>query len=120
MSNETVLLVEDESDVRATIRDILYWYGYTVLEAASNADAKFMIQHNLRRIHLVISDLLLPDGSGMELCEHLIALYPEMKVIYITGDSASGDFSQDQCVLEKPFQLEHLLKLVSETLGDQL
>jgi two-component system cell cycle sensor histidine kinase/response regulator CckA len=82
---ETILLVEDEEEVRALAREILEGYGYTVFEARLPAEAIVMAGRHAGPIHLLLTDMVMPQMSGRELAERLAPLRPEMKVLYMSG-----------------------------------
>jgi CheY-like chemotaxis protein len=118
---ETVLLVEDEADVRALARDILQQIGYTVLEAASGPEAVETCQRYAQGIDLLLSDVIMPHMSGRELAERLEPVRPSMRVLYMSGytDDALGPRARldvDRGFLQKPFTPEALARKVRETL----
>ena len=82
-TGETVLVVEDEEAVRVLVSDILSRNGYTVLVAA-NADEALELVRSASRIDLVLTDVMMPDGSGPELIARLRAEKP-MRALYMSG-----------------------------------
>jgi CheY-like chemotaxis protein len=82
---ETILLVEDEREVRALARDILKARGYTVLEASDGTDALQISERHPGTIHLVLTDLVMPGMSGRELVSRLTILRPGVAVLYMSG-----------------------------------
>ena len=74
----TLLLVEDETPVRESVRRLLEWHGYTVLEARNGADALEIYEGNEHGIDLVLTDLIMPGMGGHELVERLRARRPEL------------------------------------------
>jgi PAS domain S-box-containing protein len=118
---ETVLLVEDESGVRALARLILEKYGYRVLEARDGLDALGVARSHTEPIHLMVTDMVMPNMSGWELAQQLAPLRPDMKVLYLSGytDDAlvhHGDMDADTPFLQKPFTSESLANKVRELL----
>jgi len=83
--NETVLLVEDEELVRRSIEDILTARGYHVLEARNAEEAVSAAEGFGGRIHLMVTDLVLPGKCGSELAENLKRRRPDMRVLYMSG-----------------------------------
>ncbi|MGH7314407.1 MAG: GAF domain-containing protein, partial [Candidatus Rokuibacteriota bacterium] len=77
--SETVLVAEDEDEVRALARDILQQVGYTVLEAGNGQEAIEVCRSHPHPIHLLLSDLIMPQMSGHELAEHLKISRPGIK-----------------------------------------
>ena len=82
---ETVLLVEDQMALRRVIREVLEEYGYTVIEAGDVATAVRAAATHIGAIHLLLTDVLLPNGSGPELAERMLALRPETRVLFMSG-----------------------------------
>jgi len=118
---ETALLVEDEPEVRWLVRDMLQRLGYTVLEARHGIEAQVLgIQHQ-GPIHLLITDVVMPQMSGREIAERLTSEHPETKVLYMSGytDDAvvrHGVLTADIAFLQKPFTPEALARKVREVL----
>src|SRR4030095_3691857 len=82
---ETILLVEDAPRVRAVVREILEIQGYEVIEARQGAEALAPAAGDEGPIHLLITDVVMPEMSGRELAQRLVPLRPEMNVLYISG-----------------------------------
>ena len=83
--NETILLVEDEDQVRAVAHDILARAGYDVIEARNGGEALLICEKHAGAIHLLLSDVVMPQMSGPELAKRLSAARPEMKVLCMSG-----------------------------------
>jgi two-component system cell cycle sensor histidine kinase/response regulator CckA len=118
---ETILLVEDEENVRRPICEILRSKGYNVLEAADGAQAVEMSQAHSGPIHLMVTDILLGSMSGVELAEKLSYDRAEMKVLFATGYPAglaegSGLDQEDANLIKKPFSGKDLAAKVREVL----
>jgi two-component system cell cycle sensor histidine kinase/response regulator CckA len=119
--SETVLLVEDDEQVRAVARGILRRHGYHVLEASNGGEAMLLCEAHPRPIHLLISDVVMPHMSGPELARRLAEARPEMKVLCMSGyadDSVvrHGVVKSDIAYLQKPITLETLTRKVREVL----
>ncbi|HSE03370.1 MAG TPA: response regulator, partial [Methylomirabilota bacterium] len=87
----TVLVVEDEEEVRALARDVLEMNGYTVLEALDAADAGRLAETHPGPIHLLITDVVMPGVSGPELARRLRAHRPDLRVLCMSGYPESAD-----------------------------
>ncbi|MBI3945499.1 MAG: response regulator, partial [Armatimonadetes bacterium] len=118
---EVVLLVEDDGDVRASVRHILEGYGYRVLCASGGEDALAVSGHHEGRIHVLLTDVVMPGMSGRQLAERLAAARPETKVLFMSGytDDALGKhgvLEPQVAFLQKPFTPETLARKVREVL----
>jgi PAS domain S-box-containing protein len=120
--NETILLVEDDVFLRASVNTILSRLGYRVLEAVNGVEALEVWKQHRDEIHLVLTDMLMPGGiNGKELGEQLLQQDPKLKVIYVSGYSADivgKDFSLEEGVnfLAKPFAANKLAQIVRNCL----
>ncbi|MFQ5790095.1 MAG: response regulator [Acidobacteriota bacterium] len=117
---ETVLVVEDEEEVRATAARILRDRGYTVLEARDGQEALKIGEGESRTIHLIITDVVMPGMSGHRLAERLGESRPEMRVLYMSGYTDSTivrhGVSAGHQLLQKPFTPEVLASKVRQVL----
>jgi PAS domain S-box-containing protein len=119
--SETVLLVEDDDSVRELARRILEMYGYTVLEAAGCDNTRRICEQTQGRIHLMLTDIVMPGVNGRELAQLASSLRPEMKILYMSGytDDAIVQhrvLSSDTPFLRKPFTPATLASKVREVL----
>ncbi len=122
--SETVLLVEDEEDVRGIARDILALAGFTVLAAANADEAERFCRDHPGPIHLLLTDVVMPRVSGIELVARLRPLRAAMRVLYMSGyaDDAilrHGAFESGVRLLPKPFTTDSLVRWVREVLDGQ-
>jgi signal transduction histidine kinase len=123
--HETILLVEDEQAVRDLARDVLQAQGYTVLEAKHGRDALLISELYSRPIHLLLTDVVMPEMSGRELANRLAPLRPEMPVIYMSGytDAAvvhHGVLDPGTIFLQKPFTPDALARKIRQVLDPLL
>ena len=114
---ETVLVAEDMPAVRAVTRQMLARYGYTVLEAADGVAALEVAAGFNGPIHLLLTDVVMPDLNGRDLAAQLQALRPDMKVVYMSGytDDAvvrHGILEEGIAYLQKPFTPASLARKV--------
>jgi signal transduction histidine kinase len=108
---ETVLLVEDEAPLRSLLRELLESSGYAVLEAGHGMDAIAVAREYAGTIHLLLTDLVMPQMTGHELSERLTHLRPGMKVLFMSGYAAAGPHHElpgGAAYLEKPFTADSL------------
>jgi two-component system cell cycle sensor histidine kinase/response regulator CckA len=119
---ETVLLVEDEEMVREMAREILRESGYQVLEARHGQEALLVAEQHHGPIHVMLSDVVMPQMSGRELAEQLSPRRREMKVLYMSGytDDAivhHGVLDEGMAFIEKPFTPLALARKLREVLS---
>lgn len=120
-SAETVMVVEDEDGIRGLISEILKRNRYRVIEAPGGARALLMSEAFGDTIHLLLTDVVMPEMSGRELARRLRAQRPFIKILFMSGysDETVADASEaghDAAFLQKPFTPEGLLKKVREVL----
>lgn len=113
--NEVVLLVEDERVVRMSVGQVLRQAGYTVLEAANGREALSVCGRHAGPLHLVISDVIMPEMGGRELSREFVKRYPGIKVLFVSGYTGD-EFEADAAFLQKPFTPEVLAKKVRDVL----
>jgi CheY-like chemotaxis protein len=117
-----VLLVEDEQEVRLLAHRLLSQQGYRVLEATNGEEALYVAQeHGGEKIHLLLTDVVMPQMGGKELADQLKILRPDIKVLYTSGytDNAivhQGVLNPGTHFLQKPFSLKTLSHKVREVL----
>jgi CheY-like chemotaxis protein len=119
--SETILIVEDEPDLRELARIFLESYGYKVLEAGSAEQALRTVEEFGTRIHLLLTDVIMPGMSGRQLAEKILQKDPQTKILYMTG--YTDDMVVQHKVLEpgvqllqKPFTRAELALKVRSTL----
>ena len=116
----TVLVVEDEEEVRALTRDVLEMHGYTVLEALDPEDALRLGASHPGPIHLLITDVVMPRVSGPELARRLRTDRPTLRVLCMSGYPESADRPAAEAAwngwLQKPFDPAGLIAKVRECL----
>jgi CheY-like chemotaxis protein len=119
--SETVLLAEDEEAVRTLARQLLEMYGYQVLEAANGGATLLICERHQEPIHLLITDVIMPEMSGRELADRLAQLRPDMKVLFMSGytDNAivhQGVLDEWANFIQKPFPTHALARKVRNVL----
>ncbi|MFL5594407.1 MAG: PAS domain S-box protein [Gemmatimonadaceae bacterium] len=122
--NETILLVEDEETVRNLATRILRKQGYTVLSARHGREAEGIAGEYRHDIHLVITDVVMPEMGGRDLAASLGALRPDVPILYVSGYTDDeiirrGVLEPTMAFIEKPFTANALLRKVREMLDSR-
>ncbi len=120
--SETILVVEDEPFVRQFLKELLASRGYDVLEAASGAEALACCEAYSRPIHLLLTDVVMPEINGRQLAQMLVVKRPEMRVLFMSGytDDAvlrNGVQNHGAAFIQKPYAPEALLRKIREVLS---
>ena len=121
---ETILVVEDEANLRRMACHYLERQGYKILEAADGAAAMQIAVAHRGPIHLVLTDVIMPGMNGRELAQKILSSRPETKILYMSGYSENaighnGELEADVVLLQKPFTLQALKEKVREVLDAQ-
>jgi PAS domain S-box-containing protein len=119
--SETVLLVEDEEEVRRLAADVLKKCGYAVLETGDPLEALLIAERHARDIHLLITDMVMPAMGGTALAVEVMKACPRLSLLYISGYAdqmvaAHGMVDPPGAFLQKPFHPGDLARVVRETL----
>jgi PAS domain S-box-containing protein len=120
---ETVLLVEDDPSVLKLARQILNGLGYIVLTSNIPVEAIGLAEKHTGEIHLLISDVIMPEMNGRDLAKRLQSLYPDIKQIFMSGYTANviarhGVLDEGENFIQKPFSKTDLAKIVREVLDN--
>jgi len=118
---ETILVVDDEAQVRTLARDILLGAGYRVLEAEDGEQALRVAEDHPGAIHILLTDIMMPGINGKELADRFIVARPDVKAIFMSGRAAevisdAGVLIPVDAFLAKPFTVDRLLNKVRERL----
>ena len=119
---DTILLVEDEEAVRSFAARALRMRGYNVLEASGGEEALEIVKAGKEEIHLLITDVVMPNMDGPTLVRHVKGLKPELAVIFMSGYAEEAfrrndENASDLHFLPKPFGLKQLAAKVKEVLS---
>jgi two-component system, cell cycle sensor histidine kinase and response regulator CckA len=120
--NETVLVVEDDSRLRALDERILKQFGYRVLVASTAAEALRICEETDEPIHAVLTDVIMPGGSGRTIADWVAEHRPDTKVIYMSGYAGNaitrhGILEAGTQFLQKPFSPDALARKLREALS---
>ena len=117
---KTVLVVEDESEVRELASEFLRTAGYDVLTAQDGTEALETAERLGGSIQVVLTDVVMPKMRGPALAKQLKALLPRVKIVYMTGyleqNGSGAEFLQDAFFLQKPFSRESMVRKIGEAL----
>lgn len=121
---ETIMLVEDNEDIREPARDILKRFGYTVLEAADGQAALALLRSHAGPVELLVADLVLPGKNGTEVFAEAKKIQPGISCLFISGHpahlaAAMQTKGEGVDVLPKPFSLGDLLKKIRQMLDQR-
>ena len=122
LGTETILVTEDQNNVRRLVSRMLRGFGYHVLEAANGEEALAAAAAHAGPVHLLITDVVMPEMSGRELGAELKRLRPEIRVLYMSGYTGNaiarrGLLEEGVAFIQKPFTAESLAGKVRDTLG---
>ena len=122
--SETLLVVEDQEEVRKLTKRVLAARGYTVLAARNGAEALEIVAQYPNRIHLMITDVVMPGMNGRELAQQACARRSDLKVLYVSGYTGEAVLQHrllepGVAFLQKPFAPDVLARKTREVLDDQ-
>jgi PAS domain S-box-containing protein len=120
---ETILLAEDDGQVRALTLRTLTRLGYTVLETKTGAEALAVCESHPRPIHLLLTDVIMPDLTGKALAERVVLRRSGLEVLYMSGYTSDvivphGVLDEHVALLQKPFTPDQLARAVRRALDD--
>jgi PAS domain S-box-containing protein len=119
--SETILLVEDDANVRELVQRVLQGQGYTLLTAPGAQEALGLAAQHSGLIHLLLVDVVMPDMSGQALVRSLARTYPDLKILFMSGYTDEiiahhGVLDPDVAFLQKPFNAMTLARKVRQVL----
>ena len=121
--HQTILLVEDEPAILSMTRMMLEHLGFTVLAAGSPSEALRLAERHPGQIHLLMTDVIMPEMNGRDLARNLLQLYPGLNRLFMSGYSADviaphGVLDEGVHFLQKPFSMQDLAARVREALAE--
>jgi CheY-like chemotaxis protein len=121
--NETILLVEDEPAILRMTRMMLERKGYSVLSAATPNEAEALAKIHGGTIDLLMTDVVMPEMTGRDLADRLTVLYPDIKLLFMSGYTADviahhGVLDDGVAFIQKPFSMGDLVKKLPEVLDE--
>ena len=122
---EVILLAEDEQMILEMTTVMLESLGYSVLPAATPGEAIGLAREHAGEIHLLLTDVVMPEMNGRDLASNLLSLYPNIKRLFMSGYTANviahhGVLDQGVHFIQKPFTLHALASKLREVLNEEL
>ncbi len=120
---ETILIVEDEATILEMLESMLESLGYTPLSADTPGLAIQIARTHTDRIHLLMTDVVMPEMNGRHLAEKMADICPQLKIVFMSGYTANviahqGVLNEDVHFLQKPFSMEDLAKKIRDVLDE--
>jgi CheY-like chemotaxis protein len=122
--HETILLVEDEPNLLEIVTEILKDEGYTLLAACTPGEAIRIANEHAGDIHLLMTDVVMPEMNGRDLAKNILGVYPEIKALFMSGYTADviahhGIVDEGVNFIEKPFAMQDLVSKVRSVLDQR-
>lgn len=114
---ETILVVDDEAEVRALVRDVLTLHGYTVIDTGDPVEARRIAES--QPIHLLLTDVVMPIMNGLELASRVEASSPSTKVLLMSGYATAAVKGAARPLVSKPFRPNDLVNAVRQVLDSK-
>ncbi|QWV94891.1 response regulator [Geomonas oryzisoli] len=115
---KTILLVDDEPQLRAMFHDLLVRQGYNVIQAIDGQDALEKFKQNQQNISLVVTDIVMPRMDGISSYKIMRTINPSLNVIYMSGYVPERPLPEGVSILVKPFSPVDILQAIRSILGD--
>lgn len=109
-ARQTILVVDDEAEVRALVREILAMHGYHVVDTGDPNEARRIVE--AQPIHLLLTDVVMPIMSGLELAKRVEAASPSTKILLMSGYSTAAVKGSGRPLISKPFKTNDLVNTV--------
>jgi len=121
--SETVLVVDDEAEVRSLVSEMLRFYGYKVMEAPNASNALMIFEKYKETIDIILTDVVMPQMSGLDLVERILPDYPQTRVLFMSGYTDNvivehGLLDKSKNFIQKPFNAKALIQKLRATLDE--
>jgi two-component system, cell cycle sensor histidine kinase and response regulator CckA len=122
--SETILVVEDEPEILEVVNIMLKELGYTVLSVGTPSEAIRLTHEHTQEIHLLMTDVVMPEMNGRDLSDQLLSLYPHLKCLFMSGYTANviayhGVLDEGVHFIQKPFSIKDLADVVRQVLDQK-
>ena len=114
---QTILVVDDEPDVRALLREVLTVNGYNVLDTGDPFEARRLVES--QPVHLLLTDVVMPIMNGLDLAKRVEAASPTTKVVLMSGFNTAAVKESRRPLVPKPFRTADLLNTIRQMLNSQ-
>jgi DNA-binding NtrC family response regulator len=114
---ETILVVDDEAEVRALVREVLTLHGYTVIDTGDPFEARRIVE--AQPVHLLLTDVVMPIMNGLELAKRVEASSPTTKVLLMSGYATAAVKGSGRPLVAKPFRTNDLVSAVRQILDSR-
>jgi DNA-binding NtrC family response regulator len=116
-AQQTILVVDDEPEVRALVRDTLTRHGYRVIDTGDPAEARRIVE--AQPIHLLLTDVVMPLMSGPDLAKRVEASSPTTKIVFMSGYSTAAVKGSGRPLISKPFKPNDLVSTIQQMLDSK-
>jgi hypothetical protein len=113
----TILVVDDEAEVRSLVREVLTLHGYTVIDTGDPFEARRIVES--QPVHLLLTDVVMPIMNGLELAKRVETSSPTTKVLLMSGYSTAAVKGSGRPLVPKPFQTSDLVNAVRQMLDSK-
>lgn len=114
---KTILVVDDEAEVRALVREVLTLHGYTVIDTGDPFEARRIAES--QPVHLLLTDVVMPIMNGLELATRIEASSPTTKVLLMSGYVTAAVKGSGRPLVPKPFRTTDLVKTIQQMLDSR-
>ena len=114
---QTILVVDDEAEVRALVREVLTMHGYTVIDTGDPFEARRIAE--AQPIHLLLTDVVMPIMNGLDLATRIEACSPSTKVVLMSGYATAAVKGSGRPLISKPFRAGDLVNTIRQMLDSK-